>query len=546
MNRNLNRTLAILMIAFFTLAFSACGGGGGGNGGGGNNPPAQFAFSITVLDDGVNGQAYEDTLTASNATGDVDCAVTTGSLPTGLVLNEETCEISGTPTATGSFTFSITATDSAVPPHTATRSFTVEIADPLVITTTTVPDGTEETAYNQALVATGGLGTKSWTITAGTLPTGITLSSAGVISGTTAEPAIAAITVRVADQASPQQADTQALTLTIDPGVLTIETTTLPDANEDIAYSQFVVADGGIEPYTFSVSDGSLGELSLNAATGQITGTATVSGTLTFDITVTDDDLATDVQSFTIDVIDAPPPTITTTELSDGSRNVSYTQLVEAEDGAGTLEWSMTGTPNTNGLTIDENTGVIEGPPTNTGTFTLHVTVEDDAAQTDTADFTVTFGPGRNDTAATATEIDSDGSDIITGTLSPYAEDEGTPAFADNDFYKLHANTNGIVTIEVFAERSPVNNDILDSVIQIVNASGTQLALCELTTGGSNFTTACLNDDKSGGGGTLDSFLRFRANAGNNTFYLRILDWGGRARPDMEYQINITGANLVP
>ena len=68
-----------------------------------------------------------------------------------------------------------------------------------MITTTTLPAGTVGTAYSQALAATGGTTPYIWTIAAGTLPAGLTLSSAGVLGGTPTTAGSATFTVRVTD-----------------------------------------------------------------------------------------------------------------------------------------------------------------------------------------------------------------------------------------------------------------------------------------------------------------------------------------------------------
>lgn len=81
------------------------------------------------------------------------------------------------------------------------------------ITTTSLPNGAIGIAYSQTLAATGGDGSLSWSITAGSLPAGLSLSSAGVISGTPTASGTSNFTVRVADQDN--DADTQALSITI-------------------------------------------------------------------------------------------------------------------------------------------------------------------------------------------------------------------------------------------------------------------------------------------------------------------------------------------
>jgi hypothetical protein len=87
--------------------------------------------------------------------------------------------------------------------------------NPLNITTTSLPNGKVGTAYNQTLTATGGTIPYTWTVSAGSLPAGLTLSSAGVISGTPTTAQTADFTVQVADSAA--GTDTQALSITINP-----------------------------------------------------------------------------------------------------------------------------------------------------------------------------------------------------------------------------------------------------------------------------------------------------------------------------------------
>src|ERR1700749_2725016 len=86
-------------------------------------------------------------------------------------------------------------------------------AAPLVITTGLLPDGTVGTAYSQTLGATGGAGGDTWTITAGALPAGLTLSPSGTISGTPTSAAISIFTVTVTD--SNQVTAFEALSITV-------------------------------------------------------------------------------------------------------------------------------------------------------------------------------------------------------------------------------------------------------------------------------------------------------------------------------------------
>jgi hypothetical protein len=129
---------------------------------------------------------------------------------------QPTAQIYGTPTAAGTFTFTIQVNDSYDPPRTTTKEFTLTIAPaPLSITTESLPDGWKNQSYNVTLTATGGTTPYSWSVMSGSLPPGLNLGTNGVISG---EPTITGtynFTVQVSDSSSPPQVDTKALSIRV-------------------------------------------------------------------------------------------------------------------------------------------------------------------------------------------------------------------------------------------------------------------------------------------------------------------------------------------
>lgn len=82
------------------------------------------------------------------------------------------------------------------------------------ITTTSLPDATQNQSYNQTLQASGGDAPLSWSVISGALPSGVSLSSSGQLSGTPTQTGTFNFTVEVEDQ--DQDSDTQALSLTVD------------------------------------------------------------------------------------------------------------------------------------------------------------------------------------------------------------------------------------------------------------------------------------------------------------------------------------------
>lgn len=110
--------------------------------------------------------------------------------------------------------------DSAKPPATAYTNLSITVvAGPLSVTTTSLPNGTVDTAYSQDLQATEGVPPYTWSVTAGSLPQVLALNSgAGTISGATAKAGTSNFTVQVADSATPPVTARQALSITVTKG----------------------------------------------------------------------------------------------------------------------------------------------------------------------------------------------------------------------------------------------------------------------------------------------------------------------------------------
>jgi hypothetical protein len=127
--------------------------------------------------------------------------------------------ISGTPAGAGVQGFVVRCTDSAAQFDTQSLSITINAPGSLTITTPSLPAATEGQPYSQPLAATGGTPPYSWSVTAGALPPGVTLSGAGVIAGTPMAGGTFNFTAAVSDSAAGSAS--QPMVLTIDPASTT-------------------------------------------------------------------------------------------------------------------------------------------------------------------------------------------------------------------------------------------------------------------------------------------------------------------------------------
>jgi hypothetical protein len=261
--------------------------------------PAPLNIVTSSLPGGTTGVSYGATLVASGGTPAYSWIISSGALPPGLVLGATTGQISGTPSSTGTYTFSVKVTDSGSPARTVSQSRSIAVAAaspptpaPLSIVTGSLPGGTTGVSYSATLVASGGTPAYTWGITSGSLPPGLILSgTTGQISGVPSASGTYSFNVALSDSGSPVQSTSKSFSISVvAPTVLpiSITTTSLPSITVGTPYSATLSATGGIPPYTWSVSSGALpAGLTLSAA-GAISGTPTAEGTNSFTVQVTD------------------------------------------------------------------------------------------------------------------------------------------------------------------------------------------------------------------------------------------------------------------
>ena len=363
--------------------------------------PVPPSITTTVLPNGQVGVGYNQTIVATGGTTPYTWAISAGTLPTGLTLAAATGLVSGTPTATGTFNFTARVTDANT--LSSTRALSIVIAaGALAITTPSLPNGQVGVAYNQSLAASGGTTPYTWTVASGALPTGTTLSGAGAITGTPTTAGTYNFTARVTDAASATA--TRALSSVIAPAALTITTSSLPNGQVGVAYSQSLAASGGTTPYTWAVASGALPTGTSLSSGGAITGTPTVAGTYNFTARVTDAASATTTRALS-SIVDPTALTITTPSLPNGQVGVAYSQSLAASGGTTPYTWAVASGALPTGTTLSGG-GAITGTPTAAATYNFTARVTDAASRTATRALSIVVNP----TAA------SSGSEIAVGT----------------------------------------------------------------------------------------------------------------------------------
>ena len=218
----------------------------------------------------------------------VSCsAAKCGSISPSNTMSGVTTTFTAPPNLTADLNVTITATSVADATKSATASITIVL--PVSVVTTSLPDASGGIVYNQALQATGGLPPYSWTLPNGSsLPAGLTLGGDGTVTGSPTEGGAFSFSVQAADSSSPALTATGKLNLKVVILPLSISTRSLPGGMVDTAYRQVLQATGGVLPYTWTISSGSLPSWASFTSQGVIEGFPNSAGSSNFTVEVTD------------------------------------------------------------------------------------------------------------------------------------------------------------------------------------------------------------------------------------------------------------------
>jgi hypothetical protein len=274
-----------------------------------------------------------------------------------------------------------------------------------------LPDAVMGLAYQGHLVTSHQAG-GSLSVVSGSLPAGLSLpatftGSGDTVSGTPTTVSDSSFTVQgTGDQGQPLY---QAYSIAVDqnqPITVNNGGSALDPGFADQAYTAYFFVIGGAAPYTWSLVSGQFPPgLSLTTfsdprdANDELAGTPTTTGTYTFTMRVTDYNGQQATQQFTVTV--HPPLQITTTTLPAGTVGVSYRHDLDLNVQGGLSPYSWFVVNNINelppGLTLDTTApdfnNVLTGTPTQAGTFSFPMQVQDSWDNTVTATLIITINP---------------------------------------------------------------------------------------------------------------------------------------------------------
>jgi hypothetical protein len=247
----------------------------------------------------------------------------------------------------------------------------------LTLSPAALPNGTVGTAYpTQTITATGGSGGYSFAVSAATLPAGLTLSSAGLLSGTPTTAATYRFTITATDSSGSTGSRDYSVTIGAS-NTLTFSPTTVPNGTVGSAYTQTITASGGTSPYTFAVASGLPAGLTLSSG-GLLSGTPTTAGQSNFIVQATDSGGSSGSQPYSLTIGVANNLTLSPATLVSGTVGSPYNQTITASGGTSPYAFAVSGNLPA-GLTLS-SAGVLSGTPTTAGTSSFIVQATDSGA----------------------------------------------------------------------------------------------------------------------------------------------------------------------
>jgi large repetitive protein len=319
--------------------------------------------------------------------------IVNGALPAGLSMSRDGV-VSGVPTGAGFTRFWVWNHDLTAAQggpswcereDRSEREFMIPIDPGLAIVNESVKPATLGQPYTDTLTAkqvvslsppTGPEVQATWSLQSGALPAGITLSTAGLLSGTPTSEGSSQFVVR-AQHGSPLADETFTFSVR-QPLVVTSPFTPAqrPNAEVGVRLVKTVTATGGSGTYTWALVSGALPPgVALDATRGTISGTPQTAGNFAFALTATDNEGRVANASAALTV--APRLAIRTLRLKSAKLARTYQMKLATVGGVQPLRWRVVRGTFPPGISLSQKAGTIAGTPRRIGSFRVTLEARD-------------------------------------------------------------------------------------------------------------------------------------------------------------------------
>jgi large repetitive protein len=390
------------------------------------------------------------------------------------------------------------------------------------IQTQSLADAVEGQTYSQTLAAAGGSGGYSWLLAAGSLPSGLTLSPAGVVSGIPVGAGTASFQVRATDAGG--RSATANLSIPV-VQALALHTWSLPDAEAGEGYAAQLQAVGGRGTLTWSLTGEAASWLTVSSA-GALTGTPGSAGPTAVMVTVTDESGQQATRQLPIVV--RAPLAVADINLPAATQGRAYAAQLVATGGNGVYTWVVEGGALPAGLALTTG-GALTGTPVGGGEFAFTARVRDGADRVATRSLSLTveraptiqtgsLPPGDVGEPYSAQLVASGGTgayswSVIDGalpaglTLSPSGVVSGTPTVIGSSAFTVRVSDEAAATHTraltiVIASVEALSNGVAITGLGGV-AGSTRYYAIEVPAGATRLTVAT-----SEGSGDVDLYIR--------------------------------------
>ncbi|MFO0599282.1 MAG: Ig domain-containing protein [Myxococcaceae bacterium] len=349
--------------------------------------PTPITIAPDALPGATVGTPYAADLSSPDGRAPITFTLAAGDLPGGMTLTNEG-HLSGVPVTDATSRFTVRAVDAAGASGTKMYELVVS-PTPISIAPAVLADAIRGVAYVAQVSGSGGVGGYVFTLESGALPPGLTINSGGVISGRATMSGTFTFTLHAVDALG--HAGSGSLRLRVVDPNLTLAPATLPTGLVGVAWSQVLSADGGMDPYTFSIDSGALPPGLTLSSSGLLSGVPTAAGVSNFTVLVLDanGNMGTFPRTITVS---AQSITVTPDTLAPVELGTAVSIDFGATGGTAPYTFSVSAGTLPGGLTLSSS-GHLSGTALNAATLNFNVQAIDATSARGEKSYALTIVP---------------------------------------------------------------------------------------------------------------------------------------------------------